>query len=102
MTMKMKLFYLLRNFLRALFLSLFFIPLFVSCKSTESEYTKCEEMCEYSKRDCIEGCENYNSFGVSVDFGRSGFGTPYACTERCDKVNVRCLAKCGEKSTSGE
>lgn len=102
MIMKKKLSSRLKSVYSVFFLTLLLFPLFVSCRSSDTEYTKCEEMCEYSKRDCIEGCENYNSFGISIDFGKSGFSSPYACTDKCEKKSERCLEKCKDKKITNE
>lgn len=83
----------------------------ISCKSADKEgtqgtqgtpdtgagYTKCEEMCEYEKRDCIENCENYRSFGFSIDLSGPDSQTIYACTEKCIKNSDSCLQRCGKK-----
>ncbi|HNX22971.1 MAG TPA: hypothetical protein PKG60_02915 [Spirochaetota bacterium] len=59
-------------------------------------------MCEYSRRDCIQGCGGFNNFGFSFDFGESGFQAPYACTDKCEKNSEACLERCGDKSTPHE
>ncbi len=105
----------LRTFPVSLLLVSFVIfPIVISCKSTGagnpdgstsggsskksgSGYTECEERCEYAKRDCIERCENYSSFGFSMDMGGGGSETPYACTDKCNKNNRSCLDTCGDK-----
>jgi hypothetical protein len=79
--------------------ALLFIALicFVSCANSNSGHTKCEEMCEYSRRDCIEGCGGYNSFGFSIDFSESLILSPYACSDKCEKISERCLTHCKER-----
>jgi hypothetical protein len=87
---------------RVLILYVVLFPLIISCKNVNTEYTRCEEMCEYSRRDCIQVCGGYNNFGFSIDFGESGFETPYACTDKCEKNSERCLERCGERSKPHE
>jgi hypothetical protein len=71
---------------------------FISCKGMQqSEFSKCEEECEYSRRDCVQNCGGYNTFGFSIDFGKSGFSSPYACTDRCEASAERCLKLCKEQ-----
>ncbi|PKL18771.1 MAG: hypothetical protein CVV49_04305 [Spirochaetae bacterium HGW-Spirochaetae-5] len=84
---------------------LLFLPLFISlsCKGMQqSEISKCEENCEYSKRDCVENCGGYNTFGFSIDFSKSGFSSPYACTGRCEAASERCLKLCEDQTKADE
>jgi hypothetical protein len=70
----------------------------ISCNSfNTTEYTKCEESCEYSRRDCIEACGGYNTFGFSYDFGRSEIESPYACSDKCEVRAKRCFELCKDK-----
>jgi len=71
----------------------------ISCNiGTVSEYTKCEEACEYARRDCIEACGGYNTFGFSYDFGRSDMSSPYACSDKCEARAKRCFELCKDRS----
>ena len=73
----------------------------ISCSSGNiAEYTKCEEACEYARRDCIEACGGYNTFGFSYDFGRSEIESPYACSDKCEVRAKKCFELCNEKDTS--
>gem|GEM_PF-699019 len=71
----------------------------ISCNSFNStEYTKCEEVCEYARRDCIEACGGYNTFGFSYDFGRSEIESPYACSDKCEVKAKKCFELCKDRS----
>ena len=70
----------------------------ISCNSFNATgYTKCEETCEYARRDCIEACGGYNTFGFSYDFGRSEMASPYACSDKCEVRAKKCFDLCKDK-----
>lgn len=107
MTLKMKRLNLLNSAGR-IFLSgliLLFLPVFLSLSCIglqQSGISKCEENCEYSKRDCVQNCGGYNTFGFSIDFSKSGFSSPYACTDRCEAAAERCLKQCEDQIKADE
>jgi hypothetical protein len=77
----------------------FCIAVYISCISGNiSEYTKCEEACEYARRDCIEACGGYNTFGFSYDFGSSEMKSPYACSDKCEARAKKCFDLCKDKT----
>ncbi|MCL1864250.1 MAG: hypothetical protein FWF73_00365 [Spirochaetes bacterium] len=71
----------------------------ISCSGVNiADYTKCEEVCEYARRDCIESCGGYNTFGFSYDFGSSEIKSPYVCSDKCEVKAKRCLDLCKDRS----
>lgn len=75
---------------------------FPCCGTAGKKYSKCEEGCEYSRRDCIERCGSYNNFGFSFDFSGRGLSEPYACTDKCEKLSESCLNNCKAQNPENE
>lgn len=68
--------------------------LLVSCSGGDVTYTRCEEKCEYSRRDCVQDCGGYDRAGFSFNYGENVPFKPFSCTERCEEKAEHCKKRC--------